>query len=121
LRWVVDTGANVAQTSVAAQQQSADARGHGLGHGEGKALREHLTDDSPLLPGLAERRVVNLGPIGVDGGEPAVALFRAVRDVIINVRKLHPYKLRKRWGRGVAIRLLVEEAPQGSEGEGQGS
>jgi hypothetical protein len=48
----------------------------------GKVLREHLLDDSLLLPGLAGRRVFfNLGPI-VDGGEPAPALSRAVRDVI---------------------------------------
>jgi hypothetical protein len=35
-----------------------------------RVWREHLSDDSLLLPGLAERRVFSLG------GEPAVALFR---------------------------------------------
>jgi hypothetical protein len=47
-----------------------------------KALREHQLDDFPLLQGLGLRRVFRLGPIGVDGGEPAVALWRAVCEVI---------------------------------------
>jgi hypothetical protein len=41
-----------------------------------KLSRDRLPDDSPLLPGL----VFRLGPIGMDGGDPASALARAVGD-----------------------------------------
>jgi hypothetical protein len=47
------------------------------------ALRsDSLSDDSLQLQGLAPGRVFSLGPIGVDGGEPAMVLFRVVRDAM---------------------------------------
>jgi hypothetical protein len=47
-----------------------------------KALREHL---SCRCEERAKRRVFNLGPISVDGGEPASALWRAVREVVTDL------------------------------------
>jgi hypothetical protein len=51
---------------------------HALAIRADKVPREYLLDDAPVLPGLALRQVTSLGPIGVDGGEPAVALFQCV-------------------------------------------